>query len=73
MEILDQAWYERLKQSKIHRTQKDLGNRRIQIQVYETPELYRLILSFGQDVRIIEPKSIKKAVKEKLLDTLKKY
>jgi predicted DNA-binding transcriptional regulator YafY len=66
LEILDDSWYERLQQSKLHPTQKDLGNQRIQIEVYETPELYRLILGFGSDVKVAKPMKIKKAMVEEV-------
>jgi predicted DNA-binding transcriptional regulator YafY len=66
LEILDNAWYERLQESKLHTTQKDLGNHRIQIEVYDTPELYRLILGFGSDIRVVKPLSIKRAMAEKV-------
>lgn len=66
LEILDPGWYDRLKQSKLHPTQKDLGNNRIQIEVFETPELYRLILGFGADVQVVSPESVKQEVKRQL-------
>jgi predicted DNA-binding transcriptional regulator YafY len=66
IEILDESWYQRLQQSKLHPTQKNLGNHRVQIEVYETPELYRLILGFGADIRLVKPMNIKKAIAEEL-------
>jgi predicted DNA-binding transcriptional regulator YafY len=73
LEVLDDAWYDRLQQSKLHPTQKDLGKGRIQIEVYETPELYKLILSFGADLRVLSPESVKSSLRKELKKSLKNY
>jgi predicted DNA-binding transcriptional regulator YafY len=66
LKVLDPDWYERLKASKLHPSQKDLGSGSIQIEVYETPELYRLILGFGAEVRVIQPASVKNEIKRQI-------
>ena len=66
LKILDPALYERLRSSKIHPSQKDLDNQRLEIEVYETPELYRLILGFGATVRVMQPASVKSEMKKQI-------
>jgi predicted DNA-binding transcriptional regulator YafY len=54
---------EHIAQNKIHPTQKLLKETskslRIQITVYESIELENLVLGYGEDVRVISPKSLK--------------
>ena len=73
LKILEPEWYERIKASKLHTSQKDLGNSRIQIEVYETPELYRLILGLGSSVRVMQPASVKQEIRRQIIRMGEQY
>lgn len=45
----------------------------IEIQVFQTPELESLILSFGDHVEVMEPASLRKIIKQKSKKMLEKY
>ncbi len=61
----------------IHGTQKidkdDEEGLTIQIEVIPNPELYQLILSFGEDVEVISPPEIRQTIKEKITEMNNKY
>ena len=54
----------------LHGTQKadksDESGLTIQIEVIPNPELYQLILSFGEDVKVVSPEEVKMEIKEKI-------
>ncbi|MFZ2284512.1 MAG: WYL domain-containing protein [Lutibacter sp.] len=51
----------------------DLENRTISIEVIPNRELYQLILSFGSDVEILEPETVKKELTKQAEEILKYY
>jgi len=61
----------------LHGTQKqdkmDTSGLTIQIEVMPNRELYQLILSFGEDVEVISPPEIRKTIKDKIIEMIKKY
>ena len=54
----------------LHGTQKldktDEAGLTIQIEVMPNPELYQLILSFGEDVEVISPNEVRKEIIDKI-------
>jgi hypothetical protein len=61
----------------LHGTQKldktDESGLTIQIEVMPNPELYQLILSFGEDVEVISPTEVRNEIIEKINNTKSKY
>ena len=61
----------------LHGTQKsdktDKSGLTIQIEVMPNPELYQLILSFGEDVEVVSPQEIRQKIKEKIKEMDNKY
>ena len=59
----------------IHPSQKELdrNNRIIQIEVFITPELESLIFSFGDQVEVLEPDSLRKTIAKKVKKLTEKY
>lgn len=51
----------------------DKESRTLSIEVRPTYELEQQILSFGPDVEVLEPQSYREYIKNKLIETLKKY
>ncbi len=45
----------------------------IKIEVIPNPELYQLILSFGEDLEVLSPPEVRERVKEKILKMKKLY
>jgi len=66
-----------VKALKIHESQKIEGDTKrsltISIIVRPTYELYSKILSYGKDVKVISPPTIRHEIKKTLQETLKKY
>ena len=52
---------------------KDETGAYITIDVYLNYELEQLILSFGENMKVIEPKELKEKIKQRLEDAIKKY
>lgn len=61
----------------LHGTQKhdksDVSGLTVQIEVIPNPELYQLILSFGDDVEVISPIDVRKQTKEKVQNSFNLY
>jgi predicted DNA-binding transcriptional regulator YafY len=51
----------------------DVENRTISIEVIPNKELYQLLMSFGSDVEVIEPESVKNVLKKQALEILNYY
>jgi len=65
-----------IKSQPLHESQKivshlDNGGVIITLQVHQCPELKQLLLSYGSDVFVIEPISLRKTIEEELLKSLK--
>lgn len=57
----------------LHQSQRQLNNTDVSITVIPTRELFQQIFSFGPDVEIIEPQSIRERFAERIKENLKKY
>ena len=59
----------------IHPTQKEMDkeNRIIQLEVHQTPELESRILSFGDQVEVLEPITLRERISEQIKNLKEKY
>lgn len=58
----------------MHESQKeDVRNKRITLDVVESPILYSKLMSYGSDIEVILPKNVRNRLHEKLLETLNIY
>ncbi len=71
----DKKRYRYVETKPLHSSQKvlDKDNCIIQLQVFLTPELESLILSFGEHVEVIEPSFLRKTIKQKAKKMLDQY
>lgn len=63
-----------LEENPIHHSQKiNKENRLLEITVIENPSLYRKLLSFGNDIKVIEPECVRTEMHKRIAETLKLY
>lgn len=65
IEVLDNDTFLRLKNDPIHKTQVTISeaDKLLEIEVYDTPELEKLILKYGPLIKIISPDSLVQKIK----------
>lgn len=63
-----------LEENPIHSSQKiDKENHLLEINVVENPSLYKVLLSFGNDIEVLEPEHIRTEIHKRIAETLKLY
>lgn len=63
-----------LEENPIHSSQKiDKENHLLEINVVESPSLYKVLLSFGNDIEVLEPENVRAEMQKIITDTLKLY
>lgn len=71
--LFDEKRWPYIESKPIHETQKTIGERTIQIDVKPNKDLTALILSYGSQCKVLEPKWLKDDIKEKLTAALQNY
>ena len=67
-----------LRHEPIHATQTIVSAGRnaplvVEVEVFETPELYQLLLSYGARVKVLSPKRVAEELKSRLMESLRHY
>lgn len=72
---ISERQYPYIKTKPLHpsQTEIDKGNRIIQLNVFQTWELKSLILSYGDDIEVLEPASLREAIRNKVNNLTEKY
>lgn len=72
---ISERQYPYIKTKPLHpsQTEIDKGNRIIQLNVFQTWELESLILSYGDDIEVLEPASLREAIRNKVNNLTEKY
>ena len=78
LEFLEEKLFKSIINNPLHHSQKHSLNNTgdkliVTIEVYDSPELYSMIYSYGSNVKVLEPKSLVDKVKENTRNVLSMY
>lgn len=74
IDIKSNNMFRQICENPMHVSQKeDVRNKRIKISVVESPILYSKLMSYGSDIEVISPESVRTKLHNKLIDVLNIY